>query len=71
MSIQTTGHLAMTYCGKSLPLQILHSRAGHYIGTFDDEACAPCSRESLEYFPTKEKAQQALETGSWTQKVTP
>jgi hypothetical protein len=38
------GQLALTYCGKFLPLEILHSAAGHYIGTRDTEG--PVSRES-------------------------
>ncbi len=42
------GQLALTYCGKFLPLEVLHSAAGHYIGTRDTEG--PVSRESREYF---------------------
>jgi hypothetical protein len=30
-----SGLLALAYVGKSLPLQVLRSAAGHYIGTFD------------------------------------
>lgn len=40
------GQLALTYCGKFLPLEVLQSAAGHYIGTRDTEG--PVSRESHE-----------------------
>jgi hypothetical protein len=63
------GKLAQQVCGMELPLQVLGSQAGYYIGTTDE--CGPYSRESVEYFPTKEAAFAALETGEWTQKTTP
>ena len=63
------GLLALAYVGKSLPLQVLCSAAGHYIGTFDDDG--PVSRESVEYFPSHEAARHALETGAWTQRQYP
>ena len=65
MHEQQTGHLAMKYCNRSLPLQVLESAAGHYIGTFNEDG--PISRESVEYFPTREAAELALAEGSWTQ----
>ena len=63
------GQLALTYCGKSLPLQVLHSNAGWYIGTHD--LMGPCSRESTQYWPSEDAAQAALDTGAWVQKETP
>ena len=51
------GLLALAYVGKRLPLQVLRSAAGHYIGTFDD---GPASRESVEYFPSHEAAPAML-----------
>jgi len=60
--------LALAYVGKRLPLQVLRSAAGHYIGTFDD---GPASRESIEYFPSHEAARHALETSAWTQRPCP
>jgi len=63
-----SGLLALAYVGKRLPLQVLRSAAGHYIGTFDD---GPASRESVEYFPSHEAACHALETGAWTQRPCP
>lgn len=65
----TCGPLALAYVGKRLPLQVLRSAAGHYIGTFDDDG--PVSRESVEYFPTRDVARHALETGAWTQRRHP
>lgn len=64
-----TGVLAFQYCGERLPLQVCHSAAGFYIGTWDDEG--PCSRESAEYFRTEEAAQTALQSGNWTQRAYP
>lgn len=64
-----TGQLAREWCGKSLPLQVLRSAAGYYIGTADDEG--PCSRESVEYFRKEDAAKFALEKGEWTQRDHP
>lgn len=64
-----SGALALTWTGKHLPLQVLRSAAGHYIGTQDDEG--PVSRESVEYFPTHLAAQRALDTHAWTQRAHP
>lgn len=65
-----TGKLAFESLGVRLPLQVLQSAAGFYIGTFDDEG--PVSRESLEYFGTREQAEKAFatgdEAGGWTQR---
>ncbi len=63
------GLLAKTYCDKELELGVYGSGAGFYIGTFSDEG--PCSRESNEYFRTREKAVAALANGEWTQKQYP
>lgn len=75
------GKLAKHFCNEELPLRVLHSHAGYYIGTFKDfpegdipfeemEKCGPFSRESVEYFPTEVEAIAALKTGEWTQKRT-
>lgn len=72
MSNETTvqfGKLAKIWCKKTLPLQVLHSNAGFYIGTWDEEG--PCSRESAEYFKSESSAEQALQSGVWTQRETP
>jgi len=66
---QTFGQLASTYCGKFLPLEVLQSAAGHYIGTRDTEG--PVSRESREYFRSHAAAQRALERGGWSQLAVP
>ena len=65
--IAPSGLLA-AHAGKRLPLQVLRSAAGLYLGTYDD---GPVSRESVEYFPTHEAARHALETGAWTQRQHP
>lgn len=63
------GALALEYCNVRLPLKVLHSAAGYYLGTFD--ATGPVSRESEEYFRTEQVAQGALESGDWTQRTAP
>lgn len=64
---ESIGFLALASVGRRLPLQVLRSAAGYYIGTFDDHD-GPCSRESVEYFPSRDAAAKALTTGAWTQR---
>ena len=52
-----------------LPLQVLQSAAGYYVGTCDEDG--PVSRESNEYFKNRETAEQALADGNWSQKAEP
>lgn len=63
------GHLALFWVGKRLPLRVLRSAAGYYIGTTDEEG--PVSRGSIEYFPSSEAAATALENGEWQQRSHP
>ena len=49
----------------TLPLQVLSSAAGFYIGTFDPQQ-GPVSRASVEYWPTHDRAQTAFDNGTWT-----
>ena len=63
------GHLALHWTGKRLPIRVLRSAAGYYIGTTDEEG--PVSRESVEYFPSSDVATTALETGQWEQRSHP
>ena len=63
------GALAWRHSGKRLPLHVLRSVVGYYIGTADDEG--PISRESVEYFPTRDLAERALVAGGWTQRLLP
>jgi hypothetical protein len=65
----SSGYLAEKYTGKQLPLVVLHSAAGYYIGTHDCDG--PVSRESCEYFRGKAAAERALAQGGWTQFVCP
>lgn len=64
------GCLALEHCNKRLPLTVIKTRA-YYIGTVNEHDGMPCSRESVEYWPTKDMAQKALRTGNWTQKQYP
>ena len=65
------GRLAYDIMGVRLPLQVLQSARGFYLGTAND--MGPVSRESAEYWPTTEQAQIALDNGpeAWTQRDEP
>jgi len=65
MNQPTKSRMPMS-CG--LPLQVLKSAAGFYIGTADE--MGPMSRDSVEYWPTEDQAQTALDAGrdAWTQR---
>lgn len=64
------GTLAQEDLDLRLPLQVLRSGAGFYIGTCSDEL-GPVSRESVEYWRDEESALNALQTGEWTQRQNP
>lgn len=63
------GILASHFCGLTLPLAVLSSRAGFYIGTATQDG--PCSRESVEYWLTHRDACDALNNHIWTQRIHP
>ena len=67
--VESIGYQALAYVGKRLPLQVLCSAAGHYIGTAD--ADGPVSRESASYFRSHNAADHALKTGRWQQRLSP
>ena len=50
--------------GKALPVQVLESAAGLYLGTVNE--AGPYSRKSQEYWRSQQAAEKALETGPWT-----
>ena len=56
--------------GYDLPIRVLHSRAGYYIGTFSDTH-GKISRESREYYTTQRLAEEAFRKGTWTQRRHP
>lgn len=64
----SSGFLALD-SGKRLPLQVLSSAAGWYLGTADESG--PYSRESLEHWPAEYQAHAALASGDWTQRDEP
>lgn len=51
-------------CGNVLAMQVLHSRAGYYIGT-QCPNCGPYSRES-DYYLTPGAAQADLDSGNFS-----
>lgn len=66
---EAIGYLSLTHTGKRLSLDVLHSAAGHYIGTADLDG--PVSRESVQYFRSYQAADRALSTGRWQQRLHP
>jgi hypothetical protein len=72
MSVESTqiGLLAKQYCGVDLPVQVLRSAAGFYLGT-QDSLGFPVSRESVQYWRKHGDAKDALDQGSWTQRQFP
>lgn len=63
------GKLAKEACGVELPVTVLESRAGFYLGT--QAKGLPVSRESEEYFADRKSAEAALKSGNFTQRVNP
>lgn len=63
------GCLAKAFCSLSLPLAVLQSARGFYLGTADQDG--PCTRESVQYWPSEADAKKALATGMWTQRARP
>ena len=63
------GKLAKELCGVELPVTVLQSPAGFYLGTHVNGL--PVSRESDEYFASRESAEAATETGNFTQRLNP
>jgi len=50
-------------CNCELKLTVVRTPAGYFIGTVCD--CGPCYSRESDYYRTQEKAQKALETGSY------
>ena len=62
-------YLATRTFGHDVKLGVWQSGGGFYLGHWDVEG--PVSRDSQEYWATKELAEQALKDKSWTQRVNP
>ena len=59
-----------TRAGFDLPIRVLSSCAGYYIGTFSD-TLGHVSQESQQYYPTQQLAEEAFRKGTWTQRRYP
>lgn len=70
MTNPLVGVLALQYCQIELPVKVMRSQAGYYIGTQNEDG-APCSRESVEYWTTHAEATQCLVKVTWRQKLFP
>lgn len=66
------GFLARQFGGVDLPLQVCRSAAGYYLGTLTEEG-EPYSRESEEYWRSREEAERALKEDPphWQQRPHP
>lgn len=64
------GLLAYQVSGQLLPVQVLRSAAGYYLGTALPSG-EPVSRESECYFYSAREAQRALSRGVWDQRPRP
>lgn len=53
-----------------LPIEVLHSGAGFYLGRCCPKE-GPISRLSIEYWNTKEEAEEALSSDNWTMRFEP
>ena len=64
------GCLAAEFGKRQLPLQVCRSAAGFYLGTKENDQ--PFSRESVEYWRTREEANEALlSPKKWSQRPAP
>ncbi len=54
--------------GMDRPLVVLSNADGWYIGALDGVRL-PASRDSEEYYPSEQEAQEALDNQSWTQRM--
>ena len=66
MSKPKYGYLVKKFSGEKLPLEILSSPYGWYIGTRKDGS--PYTQESAELYSTAKAAERAFRTGRWTQR---
>jgi hypothetical protein len=67
---QQYGWLAAEFAGRQLPVQVCRSASGFYIGTREENG-EPVSRESKEYWPTRQEAERALTSRIWSQRRVP
>lgn len=61
-TLASGGEKVCQECGTTPVLGVHRSAAGHYVGTYCE--CGPYSRESG-YYASREKAQQAFESGQY------
>jgi hypothetical protein len=59
-----TRHVGDFCCNKELLLQVCHSAAGYYIGTWCKH-CGPYQRYSRHYYKTESEAKRILKDGEW------
>lgn len=67
IAAHTHVHISSHNLSANLPLEILQSESGFYLGTRHPLNGSPYTRESSEYWPQRSDAVLALITGTWTQ----
>lgn len=67
-TIGTGGDKTCSDCGITPEIKVHVSGGGFYIGTWCN--CGPYTRESVEYYASRELAQEAFDKGSWTPRAT-
>jgi hypothetical protein len=67
---QLYGWLAAEFGKRQLPLEVCKSAAGFYVGTREEDG-EPFSRESTQYWPTRQEAERALTSRVWSQRRVP
>lgn len=70
MNNRKFGLLALSVTGQLLPVKVLRSAAGCYLGTVAPSG-EPVSRESEVYFCSAHEAEKHLAQGDWVQKRSP
>ncbi len=68
--VHVTSFQCARYMEEDHPLQVLRSTAGWYLGAACERR-GPLSRDSAEYYPSEQAAQEALTLQSWTQRMDP
>ena len=70
MDYKKQSYLCHTILHMELDLMVCRSGGGYYIGVTTDDG-EPLSRDSQEYYKTKQQTEEALTTGNWTQRLHP
>jgi phage FluMu protein Com len=62
------GEVRCPECGSELPVKVLRSAAGYYLGRWCPR-CGPYERVSVSYYPSRPAAEAALASGEYDSRV--